>query len=169
MSRRSRNFRKALRRARRAAEVAGIEFQSCHAAAPAAADALYERISCVETRSWKGRAGVGINSGNMHAFYRDMVPRLAARGLLRVIFAMHEGRDVAYVLGGVLGHTYRGLQFSYDRDYERNSLGNLCQYEQIVELCQEGVTNYDLGTGMDYKRRWAEKTRDSVTLFVVKS
>src|SRR5688572_32387452 len=51
---------------------------------------------------------------------------------------------------------YRGLQFSYDDAFAQLGLGGLLQYHQIVELCAEGVTRYDLGTEMDYKRRWAE-------------
>lgn len=168
LGRRSRNFRKALRRALRAAEDAGIEFEACHATSPDDALALYERVQRIETRSWKGHSGVGIDAGAMAAFYLDMVPRLAARGELRLIIARHDGRDVAYVLGGVCGRTYRGLQFSFDAGYRGYSLGNLCQYWQLVELCRDGVACYDLGTSMEYKRRWAEDTRDSVSLIARK-
>lgn len=169
LSRRSRNFRKALKRALRTAEEAGIGFERCDAASPADAAALYERIVQVEARSWKGREGVGIDAGGMHSFYRDMVGRLAARGRLRVMFARHRERDVAYILGAVFQGGYRGLQFSFEADYERFSLGNLCQYRQMIELCAEGCESYDLGTDMQYKRRWADTTRDSMAIIAVNS
>lgn len=169
LGRRSRNFRKGLKRALRAAAAAGITFERCAAADAEDALALYERIVRVEARSWKGRDGVGIDQGAMHAFYRDMVARLAVHGRLRLMLARHEDRDVGYILGAVFEGGYRGLQFSFDADHEHLSLGNLCQYHQISELCAEGCTSYDLGTDMDYKRRWADATHDSVSLIAVRS
>ena len=172
LGRRSRNFRKALRRTLRAAKDAGIEMVSCRADTIDEARILYRRAVAVELRSWKGRAGVGIESGHMHDFYSAMVPRLARRGGLRLMFAQDSrragSRDIAYVMGGMFGSTYRGLQFSYDAEYEHMSLGNFCQYHQIVELCGDGAASYDLGTDMEYKRRWAELTHISIGLIVVK-
>lgn len=168
LARRSRNFRRALRRSLRDAELAGIAFEPARAADPASARALYQRIVEVESQSWKGMTGVGIQSGTMHGFYRDMLPRLAVRDRLRVLFARHDGRDVGYILGAVFLGTYRGLQFSFDADYRALALGNLCQYHQIVALCQEGVTSYDLGTDMDYKRRWADTTLDTISLIAIR-
>jgi len=167
LSRRSRNFRKALRHARRGADAAGITFESVRATEEAGAARLYRRILAVEDRSWKAREGVGITTGPMHDFYQAMVRRLAARGRQRTLFARAEGRDVAYVLGAVFAGEYRGLQFSYDDALERHSLGSLCQYHQIVELCAEGVERYDLGTDMDYKRRWAEDRLETELLVLI--
>jgi len=169
LSRRSRNFRHHARRAEKRARAAGIELEACHLNDAADADAVYERILDVESRSWKGRDGVGINQGGMCEFYRHMIRRLAARAGHRTLFARHRDRDVAFVLGGVLGDTYRGLQMSYDADYRPYSLGSLCQLAQIRELCEDGaVAEYDLGTGMDYKRRWAEQTTVAPVLLAVR-
>jgi hypothetical protein len=166
LGRRSRNFRRSLDKARRAAARAGVTFAPAHTEDPAV---VLARILAVERRSWKGRLGVGIEEGVMRAFYEAMVPHLSARGALRAIFARCGERDVAYVLGGVLDGAYRGLQFSFDMDYAACSLGNLCQLEQIAELCEQGFGHYDLGTEMDYKRRWAEATHDTVAVLVFRS
>ncbi|WP_428262216.1 GNAT family N-acetyltransferase [Haliangium sp.] len=164
--RRSANFRRSLRRSLRAAVEAGVSFE--RADARVGAGALYERILAVEARSWKGTSGVGITEGGMNGFYRDMLPRLSEHGQLRVSFARHDGRDVGYIMGAVFMGCYRGLQFSYDRDYYRMSLGNLCQYHELVALCDEGVDRYDLGTDMDYKPRWADGTHDTVSLIAIR-
>ena len=169
LGRRSRNFRKSLKRALRTAADLGITFERQGAGDAGSALALYERIVRVEARSWKGREGVGIDQGPMHDFYRDMVARLAAHGRLRVMMARHDDRDVGYILGAVFQGGYRGLQFSFDAEHEHLSLGNLSQYHQIIELCAEGCDSYDLGTDMAYKRRWADTTHDSVTLVAVRS
>ncbi len=166
LSRRSRNFRKALRASTRDAADAGITFERVRVGADEA-EALYARIVAVERRSWKGEDGVGIHQGSMHDFYENMVPRLAARGRQRTIFARQGDRDVAYCLGAVFDGEYRGLQFSYDRELERLSLGSLCQQAQIQWLAEEGVRRYDLGHDMDYKRRWAEDVFETTMLVLV--
>lgn len=168
LSRRSRNFRRSLIRADRKARAAGIEFEPLHVTDPDAADPLFERILGVERRSWKGRDGVGINLGSFGAFYRSMIRRLVGRGSQRTWFARHEGRDIGYVFGGVLGTSYRGLQMSFDDRFRSHALGNLCQLRQIEELCEAGFDSYDLGTGLEYKHRWAESVVESDVLIVLK-
>ena len=58
-------------------------------------------------------------------------------------------------------NVYRGQQFSYDDEWDRYSIGNLLQIEQIKWLCEEGATRYDMGplldAGMGYKSHWTEK------------
>lgn len=167
LGRRSRNFRRSLMRADRRAQAAGIDFVAVHEATDS--DALFDRIVAVENRSWKGRSGVGINVGSFGDFYRVMCRRLVARGALRTWFARHEGGDVGYVFGGVVERGYRGLQMSFDDAYRDYALGNLCQLRQIEELCDEGFESYDLGTGLEYKRRWAEGVVESDVLVVFRS
>jgi CelD/BcsL family acetyltransferase involved in cellulose biosynthesis len=163
LGRRSANFRRGLVRARRRARERGIEFVRASAEAGGAAG-LYDRLLAVEKESWKSHEGVGITASSMVDFYRHMVPRLHARGALRLIFARADGRDIAYILGGVRGRRYRGLQFSYAAGFDDCALGNLCQIEQIADLAGEGVTTYDLGVDADYKKRWAEQVFVTVTL-----
>ncbi len=167
LGRRSRNFRRSLARADARARDAGIEFVACHVGADRSGE-VFDRIQAVERRSWKGREGVGIEAGSFGEFYRHMARRLGARGTLRTWFARHDGRDVAFCFGGVVGDSYRGLQMSFDDGYRAYSLGNLCQLRQIEELCAEGVASYDLGTGLEYKHRWAEQTVESDVLVVMK-
>src|SRR4051812_14725219 len=76
LSRRSRELRKSLRKAMRAATAAGLVFESVRGASAADAAALYARIQQIEAASWKARDGVGISSGPMRLFYQLMLPRL---------------------------------------------------------------------------------------------
>ena len=161
--RRSANFRRSLRRAEQRAERAGGAFRA-GAGAAAAADEVWDRIAAVDDRTWKGEAGVGVGRGPMAAFYRLMLRRLAARGAARVMFARLAGRDAAYILGGVRGDGYRGLQFGLARDAEPLALGNLLQVRQIEALSGEGIRRYDLGAEVAYKRRWSDRVHETVTL-----
>jgi len=167
LSRRSRDLRKSLRKSLRAAEQQGVTFESVRAPASGAL-ALYDRIQAIEAHSWKSQEGVGISAGPMRAFYAAMLPRLCALGQQRTIFARQGGRDVGYILGAVMAGEYRGLQFSYADELSSLGIGGLMQYQQIVELCGEGVARYDLGTEMDYKRRWAEDIMETEMLVLVR-
>ena len=107
----------------------------------------------------------------MRAFYAEMLPRLAARGRLRVLFAKLGGRDVGYLHGGTLGDSssdapghFRGLQMSFDDDHAKLSIGNLLQREVIGALCEEGFATYDMGSQPSYKARWTEAGLRTATL-----
>ena len=168
LARRSRELRKSLRKSQRAAAAAGVTFEEVRTSSEAEATALYGRILAVEARSWKARDGVGITSGPMRSFYGQMLPRLCAHGQQRTWFARARDRDVGYILGAVFEAEYRGLQFSYDDELAELGIGVLLQYHQIAALCDERVARYDLGTEMDYKRRWAEEIMETEMLVLVR-
>ena len=128
------------------------------------ASALYPRILAIESRTWKSASGNGADTGSMRAFYADMLPRLAARGGLRVLLVQRDGEDLGYLHGGVVGDHFRGLQVSFDERVRDLSLGNLLQREMIARLCEEGCASYDLGTRSEYKRRWAEEGLQTITV-----
>ena len=167
LGRRSRDLRKTIRKATRLASEAGVTFEAVRAGR-GEATALYDRIQAIEATSWKSVEGVGISAGPMRMFYGLMLPRLCELGQQRTVFARKDDRDVGYILGAVFGGEYRGLQFSYDDELARLGIGGLLQMQQVVALCEEGVGRYDLGTEMDYKRRWAEEIMETEMLVVVR-
>lgn len=166
-SRRSASFRRNLRAAKRRAEAAGIEFVHVDVPDAAAAQRSYSRIMRIERLGWKAIAGNGVNRGEMRAFYREMLPRLASRGQLRLLIARLDGCDVGYLHGGALAKNFRGLQMSFDDSLRHLSLGNLLQYEMIRTICEEGFDTYDLGSNPGYKERWSEPGLRTGTLLCV--
>ena len=166
LARRTPHFRKNLRQDLRRA---GETFRFVHHTdldEPAALEA-WRTILDIEERSWKGMQGSGVTDGPMRAFYRAMIPRLAHRGALRITLAYTGETAVGYVLGGVFGDQYRGLQFSFDDVFRRLSLGNLLQWQTIRGLCAEpGIRWYDLGTEKEYKAAWAERRVETVALVI---
>ncbi|MHC4817344.1 MAG: GNAT family N-acetyltransferase [Planctomycetota bacterium] len=163
LARRRPRLRSNLRRTARRAREEGVTFE------PASGDpgAIYRRVLDVEARSWKGPVGTGLLLDEMTCFYGPLAERLGDR--LRTVFARHDGADVGYILGGVRRDTYRGFQFSFDRRFGHLSLGGLMQVAQIEHLCAEGIATYDLGIDLDYKHRWADEPRDTLTLVVIRS
>jgi Acetyltransferase (GNAT) domain len=156
LGRRSAKFRAEARRARRAAEASGIVYEHHLAFADGALGRAEERILAIERKSWKSAEGNGIDAGPMREFYRRMLPRLAKKGSLRLVFVSRGGADVAFCFGGLGGGIYRGLQASFDHAQAKDSPGVLAHLEMIRLLADEGALGYDLGTDMEYKRRWGE-------------
>jgi hypothetical protein len=167
MGRRSAKFRANLRRVERRAQEEGItiEYQDSWEDVEGWRT-LYQRVLAVEARSWKGRSGTGIMDGPMQTFYRHMLPRLCAQGMLRGMFLQREGEDVAFVFGGVFAGVYRGLQVSFDDALRGLSLGNVAQLCMIQRLCDEGVSAYDLGSELEYKKGWAEQLFETLSVVV---
>lgn len=158
LARRNGRFRSNIRRAVRRAEKEGVEFE-WYAGPVEDGEALFERALEVEQYSWKYQDGKSIFLiPRYQHFYGILARRLGQKGNFRMLFARHEGRDIAYVFGGVLGDVYRGFQLSYHNTYSHLSLGHLIQWEMIQRLAAEGIGLYDLGMAMDYKRRWADQT-----------
>jgi CelD/BcsL family acetyltransferase involved in cellulose biosynthesis len=166
LAKRSPGFRKNLRKAERRARQLELSFEVADDGALEDVDASFERLLAIERRSWKGRRGVGIDTEPMSTFYRAMNRRLVERGARRLVFATIDGNDAAFIFGGVLGNTYRGLQFSFDDAYTEHSLGNLCQLAEIRRLSDDGVLVYDLGTELTYKKRWGERVFATSCLIV---
>jgi len=166
LSRRTSKFRANLRRIQRRGDEQGVRAEYITDFSERSWEDVYEAILDIETRSWKGMADTGISDRPMQEFYRCMLPRLAASGQLRVLLLHLDAEPVAFVFGAVFEGTYRGLQLSYDHAHRRLSLGNLAQLSIIRELIAEGVTDYDLGSELEYKSTWAEERFDTISLVI---
>ena len=163
--RRSPGFRQQLRRLERAAADAGVVIADLSALAP---DDAMDRVLAIEARSWKGQEGTGLASDELAAFYRRVVWRLATAEHLRLLVARVGDEDVAFVLGGIRGTTYRGLQLSHDAAHAHLGLGHLLQLHQVRALAGTGIHTYDLGMDMEYKRRWADRTDTTFSVLVAR-
>ncbi len=158
-TRRSRRFRRDLAKDRERADRLGVEM--------VVADdepGVYERVLAVEHRSWKAEEGSGLTAPDMQMLYRRLTEALAERGALRVRIARRNGEDLAYVIGGLRGDIYRGLQLSYVRGHESLRLGHLLQSYEMERLAAAGVRTYDLGMDLEYKRRWGDRVVPSLVL-----
>ena len=92
--------------------------------------------------------------------------RLAARDHLRVLVAaarrrrrrLHpRRRPRRHVPGSAARRTPRDADLG---------LGHLLQIEQIRAPAGEGIPTYDLGMDMEYKRRWADRVDETISVIV---
>jgi len=162
LGRRSAKLRRELLRQERRAHENGVQFVR----GAGTAEELFRRVLDVEDRSWKAAMRTGLHIDDMRSFYRVLVPRLHARNRLRIVFARIDDADIGYILGGVAGDVYRGLQFSFDNEYRKLGIGNLLQLTELRCLCDEGFVTYDLGIDIDYKARWADERIETATLVI---
>jgi len=162
LARRPAKLRRELARMGRRADERGVTFERASGDAPE----LFARVIAVEHKSWKADDKTGLHLEEMHDFYAALLPRLHARRGLRLRFARLDGEDIGYILGGVTGDEYRGLQFSFDNSLRDIGIGNLLQLAEIRDLAQEGFRLYDLGIDIGYKARWADERVETCTLVV---
>ncbi len=165
LSRRPRTFRRNLRQAGRHAEEAGVEFEIGDTQR---VNDTIERLQDVERRSWKGLEGSGIVAPDMAHLYALLVAELHTAQGLRVAFARRDGKDIGFILGGVLGGAYRGLQLSFVEEARPLSIGNLLQFHEITRLAEARVERYDLGMDMPYKRLWSDSLMTTTPLIVIR-
>ncbi len=168
LSRRPREFRRNLRQLVRRVTAASVRVDVLD---HVDAQLVLERLLRIEASSWKGFEGSGMTSPEMSTLYDFVSRELATAGALRVAVAVDaEGNDLAFVLGGVIGDTYRGLQLSFVESARPLGLGNFLQWYEIQRLCafEPTATTYDLGMDMAYKRSWSERFHATRTLIAIR-
>lgn len=155
LGRRSSRFRQMLRKVEEQADANGVETERWRGKGDV--PRFMKRLLSIEQRSWKGDAGESIfGEERFRRFYARLIGKLGQTGDFRALFLKRDGKDIAYIMGGVFAGEYRGFQMSYDRDFRELSPGHLCQSRMIRWLTEEGLQRYDLGMAMDYKQRWSD-------------
>ena len=163
---RSANLQRHLKKAQQKAQVTGILFELVRPDNDVLGGACYDEIIRLEELSWKGQKHLGLLEPAMANFYRALSVTLTKCQNARILFAKHNGKNIGYLLGGVVSKTFRALQFSYDETYASYAVGNLMQLEMIRLMCLEGCLTYDLGMEMPYKKRWGEYLHTSELLLI---
>ncbi len=166
LSRRSSKFRVNMRRAAQRVADAGVLLRCIDRAPADTVTAFYSELLAIESRSWKGQSGEGADKPPMKDFYRHMFERIGPAGLLRVIVAELDGRQIGYLHGAVVNGRFRGLQFSFDDRHRSLSLGNVLQLKMLEWLCREHAELYDLGMAVPYKKKWAELEHQTQTMYL---
>ncbi len=132
------------------------------ASVPPALDRYLE----VESRSWKSGAGKGTaRNERTLAFYRDLLPRLAAEGRSRISFLRLGSQDIAATVEFALGTTVWGVQKTYDAAAARFSPGNCLALVALEQWARAGIRSYELqGLYLDDKGHWTQLAHPRVRL-----
>ncbi|MGJ3241836.1 MAG: GNAT family N-acetyltransferase [Opitutales bacterium] len=170
--RRTAKFRANIKRIDRLNTEAGHRFE-WHARGEPVEDTgrLLDLIEDIEHRSWKGDdPGENIfRQKRFRSFYISLFRKTAENGNLRLALVRNrEDEAVAYAIGGRLGRYFRGFQMSFDKACRSTGPGNWIQARMLDPLAQEGVTIYDLGMALPYKKRWADREVPLVNLMLLR-
>jgi len=122
----------------------------------------------IEASSWKKLADVAVTSKqNELAYYREMVPFLAANGHLFANVLYLDGEAVAYHLcyrfGGVVGN----MKTSFKEERGALSPGAVVIQRAIRRAFEEGATEFDfLGDAQYHKALWTDLVRRHEATFL---
>lgn len=162
LNRRSRRFRKAVRKRELPEDIRIVDAQET------SAEEIFERIVNIQQETYKWREGTDIFQGESYRrFYRTLLDLLHPDGNHRVLFARRGDEDLAYIFGGISNGIYRGFQMSYVETVKELELGNILQVENLRRRAAEGIRRYDLGMYSDYKVRWADRHDEYCGVFMV--
>lgn len=138
--RRRSDFRRFLRRAEEAGEVAF----SIHTPTAEQFDALFDEAIAVELRSWKREAGSAIASmPEKEAFFRQYLCAASEAGQCRIAFMRIGGKAVAMQLAVVFAGRYWLYKIGYDEDYRRCSPGNLLMLHAVGAAARAGHASFE--------------------------
>ena len=115
----------------------------------------------LEASGWKVDAHTSISSNaSVQQFYRLLAERAAARGWLRLLFLVADGRRIAAAYGARFGDTLFFIKTGYDPGFAPCSPFKLLTYLAIQRAYADGLREVDfLGNSEPWKREWTNTSR----------
>jgi CelD/BcsL family acetyltransferase involved in cellulose biosynthesis len=138
------------------------------ATSPADVPAALEELLRLHRLRWAAEGGSsGITPGAVEAFHRDVAPRLAARGWLRLYTLRVGEAAIAAVYGLEVGRRFFYYQSGYDPAWAARSPGLVLVGRTVEDAYARGLADYDFLRGTEaYKFDWASDRRETCTLRV---
>jgi len=161
LNRRSKQFRKQLRRLRKKLEELGrveiMIIQDSHN--------IDKWLNCyyeVYSKSWKKRESIG------PTFHRDLAKMAAQSNNLRLGLLLLNNKPIAAEYCVIYNRTAHFLKAAYDEEYSFYMPGNIIYYEVIKYLVEnDNIRAIDLGPGSDeYKKSLASEKRSLKQIFI---
>lgn len=151
LSRRSGNFRKALKKSKRKAKASGVVLRRIDE--PTSGD--FDVMVSVDLNSWKGfQAGGLLSPGE---FYWALMLRYARTGANRVVLATIDGLAVGYCWAGMINDQVRGQQCSYVESEAALGLGRVLHCELTQWVCEQSATRLHYGPDRSWMDAFADQ------------
>ncbi len=168
---RSRNHRRAMRRAAdRAAKLGGVELEVHTAASSSDVEGLLRRGFAVEDRGWKGADGTSVmRSAGMFDFFCRQARQLAQWGQLQVVFLVHRGQDIGVEYGYRAKGVYFTNKIGYDEQFAELAPGQLLRWRLYEQFhVAGGVSLVDfVGPLTEATAKWSTRTYCALSRLVV--
>lgn len=161
------NMRSNLRRREKKLAGLGVRFREQRGAdLPVALDALFD----LHGARWSvaGRTGNFVDP-RVRAFHHQIAPMLDREGSIALWTAEHQGRIIA----ALYGFRHRGKLLYYQAglapEWMEHGAGFALMAHAIKSCIAEGLVEFDYLRGEeDYKRRWTDKSRRTITKIALK-
>jgi CelD/BcsL family acetyltransferase involved in cellulose biosynthesis len=143
-------------------------FRVTVATTQAEASAALEDLLRLHRLRWQEDGGSdGIPAAPVEDFHREVAPRLAARGWLR-LYALHVGgAAIASVYGLEVRKRFFYYQSGYDPAWSARSPGLVLVGKTVEDAYARGLSDYDFLRGSEaYKLDWASDRRETCSLRV---
>jgi len=129
---------------------------------PAGAQPFVASAAAVCARGYQGALGVGIRDDET---WRRRIGCMAAMGALKAFLLLGRSEPIAYLVGPLLGRSFRLDATAFDPAYRELSPGEYLLRHVMRQLAAEGVAEFDFGYGdMGYKRMHATRSFPEATL-----
>jgi len=159
---RSRNHRRAMRRAMTRAEKAGgVELKVFSPPASNEIEPLMQRGFAVEDRSWKGAEGTSVlRSPGMFEFLCRQARQLAAWRQLELVYLEHQGKVIAFQYSCNAKGMHFVNKIGYDPEYANFAPGQLIRwllFEKFQSDPARRVVDF-IGPVTEATAKWATRT-----------
>lgn len=163
----SANLRSNLRRREKKLLAMGAKFVEVKGdAIPAALDAMFE----LHGARWETRGKTGnFVDPRVRAFHHALAPKLERDGKLGLWTIEHEGKTVAAIYGFRHRTSFLYYQAGFDPAYADHGVGLALMGHAIKQSIAAGMSEFDYLRGEeDYKRRWTDLSRQTLTTMVLR-
>lgn len=149
-----------IRRQRRVAAEAGVEFDVCHEAADI--EAAFDHLARLHRARWDSKApGEGaFRTDRYLAFHGEVVRRCARHGWIRFVRIRVGGQPVAIMYCYWFQREMSFFQSGFDPAFSKYSPGSVLLSQAIENAIEEGATVFDMLQGdHEYKQSWSNDRR----------
>ena len=126
---------------------------------------LLAEVFALEASGWKGSTGTAISSRpEVHGFYTDYLPKVAAAGKLRLFFLRLDGVAIACTLAIQDRDALSALKIGFNEEFRKVSPGRLLT-RATLEYCfdDDEITRLDFhGEAEEAKLEWTDDAETEV-------
>ena len=167
LSKRSKNFRKQVKKSERAAVSHGLTVDLLEE--PAAIDSALADLETVSHASWQGKSGSGsFSEPRAAAFYQGAALAYAARGATALLVCKRRGEPIGFILHLIDGARMEALKSEFDERFGDCLVGWQIAASAYRLAHARGLTTIGMGSWRtDFKQRWTTATTPvaDLTLF----
>lgn len=157
LDRRSGNFRKSIRVARKRVAAEGGTLRILRGGEPDA-DSVLARALAVSARCWKARMGTDIGSNpQVRTFMTQIWSRFSARQSARILLLSIGGRDAASCFLLRAGSREYGFITDFDEDFAALSPGRVIVSQALETAAADGVAVFDMMRLTPFWERFADE------------